>query len=139
MPGLRAFDQFVVSVVLQHYLQVRQILLTSTQQRGNERVRKGIRRPQPEPTLLALCDTTRTHHGRLLRLQNYFNFGGECLPRGRELDSPRGSDQQRHPQGLLQPADRLAQRRLADVQTIGRPPKMLLLGKNTELLQYPRA
>nr|WP_272936993.1 hypothetical protein [Mycobacteroides chelonae] len=93
MPGLRAFDQFVVSVVLQHYLQVRQILLTSTQQRGNERVSKGIRRPQSKPTLLALCDTTRTHHGRLLRLENSLNFGGECLTRGRELDGTRGSDQ----------------------------------------------
>jgi hypothetical protein len=54
-----------------------------------------------------------------------------------ELHPPAGSIKQRHPQLPLESTDLMTQRRLGDVQPLGRPAEVKLLSDGDEVLHQP--
>jgi hypothetical protein len=51
---------------------------------------------------------------------------------------PTGPVKQGHPELLFEPADLVTERRLGDVQPLGRPAEVKLLGDGDEVLDEPQ-
>ena len=108
---------------------------TKPQQEVREQLNRREAEADPQHAQLSPHGAARGVERRRRLLQQLYGARQQHLSRRRQLHLPVAAQHQRATDRVLQPLDLLGQRRLGDVESIGRPAEMQLLRQRDERAQ----